>query len=97
MAGFVGVDPSGLTLRELWNLATGKRAQLVQQAGLVWVDGKFDAEWFVETGEWAVPDPKATEAIKAKASAIADEMMNVPPKERSQWLIERTSKLAKPT
>lgn len=78
-------------------MASGRRSMLVAQAGLVWADDKFDVEGFIETGEWAVPDPKATEEVRAKASAIADEMQAIPYQERSKWLIERISKLEKPT
>lgn len=78
-------------------MAAGKRQLIVAQAALVWADDKFDADWYVETGNVAVPDAKAIQPILREGQMLAMEAEKLPEEERSKWLIEKMLKQAKPT
>jgi hypothetical protein len=73
-------------------MAAGKREMLVAQAGLVWAGEKFDFEWYVQTGAVVTPDPKVLEPIHQQAEAITAELLKIPEKERSAWLIAKMLK-----
>src|SRR5262245_13624986 len=55
LAGYCGISPRGLTLRELWLMAAGRRREsrihAVEQAALVWCVNNIDVSEFIQTGE----------------------------------------------
>lgn len=71
-------------------MARGKRWLLVVQAKLVWAGDKFDYDWFVETGNAAGPDWSEFGPMLQAAQAAAA-------RGEAEWLVEKTSKQARPT
>lgn len=55
-AGIVGVQPHGMTFRQLWKMAVGRiqnrRVELFEQARLVWGLGDVDLRQYLCYGTW---------------------------------------------
>lgn len=74
-------------MRELCDMARGKRAALVAQASLVWAGDKFDYDTYIQTGEAIGADWSEFTGMIQEAQAAAMEG-------KAEWLVEKTSKQA---
>ena len=81
LAGYVGADPSRVSLRQLFTMAQGKREEerryLLEQRWTIWGDSPATAGqyWrFLETGEFCGGDQRDPRAISPELQAKVREI-----------------------